>query len=387
MSTVAAGTIASKRALPFARVLGRSFSEHHPDIPFFLLLADEVQDCFDPEREPFELLLLRDLEIPNVPRFTFVHAEQPLSYAATPYLLESLLDRGFARALFLKQESLVVGAQDPVLSQLERHSILLTAHLLEPLMGHDRAARELNILQSGVFNCGLIGVSETPEARSFLGWWQDRVFDHCRHAIAEGMHYEQRWLDLVPVFFEDVCVIRDPGANIGHWNLPERATAEPRLFRFSGFDPERPEQVTRYSNRISMPELGRTAGRFGRYAEALLAAGWSEAQDWPYAYGSFANGIPIPDVARLLYLQLADAVERFGDPFQTTGADSYFEWLNERTNGSESPTRLWTQIYDSRPDLQAAFPDIVDRDRRDFMAWTAERGTDEHDISLAFVVR
>jgi len=55
VSTAAAGTIASKRALPFARVLARSFKNHHPDVPFFLLLADEPQGCFDPEHEPFVL--------------------------------------------------------------------------------------------------------------------------------------------------------------------------------------------------------------------------------------------------------------------------------------------------------------------------------------------
>jgi len=36
-------------------VLARSFKNHHPDVPFFLLLADEPQGCFDPEHEPFVL--------------------------------------------------------------------------------------------------------------------------------------------------------------------------------------------------------------------------------------------------------------------------------------------------------------------------------------------
>jgi hypothetical protein len=372
--------------LPSARVLAHSFLEQHPDLPFFLLLADEVQDCFDPKHEPFELLLLQDLEIPNLPRFCFGHAEQPLSYASTPYLFEALLDRGFAQVLFLKQESLVVKAQDPVLSRLEHHPILLTPHLLEPLTGPDHAERELNILQSGAFNGGRVGVSESAAARAFVRWWQDRVFSRCLHAVAEGMHYEQRWLDLAPVFFEGVCVLRDPGANIGHWNLPERSAEEPRLLRFSGFDPERPDQVTRYSNRLSMSELGPTAKVFADYAAALQGAGWREAQGWPYAYGSFANGIPIPDLARQLYVRLGDAVERFGDPFQT-GPGSYFDWLNEGIDGAGSPTRLWTEVYAARPDLQLAFPDLADRDRDAFMAWTAERGVEEHQIPTVFAAR
>lgn len=386
MPDVAVGTIAAKHALPYARVLARSTAEHHPDVPFFVLLADEVQDCFDPAGEPFELLLLDELRIPNLPRFCFAHREHELSYASTPFLLESLLDLGFSRVLFLKQETRVVGALDRLLARLEPHSVLLTPHLLEPVGGPNRNERELNILQSGVFNAGVVGVSETPTARAFLRWWQDRVYCHCRHAVAEGMHYEQRWLDLAPVFFEDVYVERDRAANVGHWNLPERAAVEASVLRFSGFDPDRPERVTRYSTRVSMSELGTLGDAFAAYAEALLAAGWRDAQRWPYAYGAFDNGVPIPNLARQLYVELGDTVEPFGDPFRTAG-DSYFTWLNAPAEGDGGPTRLWSHVYGIRPDVQAAFPDVADRDRDAFMAWAAEQGVAEHDVSPAFAGR
>ena len=70
--------------------------------------------------------------------------------------------------------------------------------------------RELNILQSGVFNAGVIGVRRGETADRFLGWWQGQVYSDCRHSLDEGVHYDQRWLDLVPAFFEDVGVVRDP---------------------------------------------------------------------------------------------------------------------------------------------------------------------------------
>lgn len=383
MTDVAVGTIAAKHALPYARVLARSLAEHHPDLTCFVLLADEVQGCFDPEREPFELVRLSDVGIPDLPRFCFAHGEHELSYACTPYLLGSVLDRGCTRVLFLKQETVVAGAIDRLLARLERHSILLTPHLLEPVSGPDRVERELNILQSGVFNAGVVGVSETSSARAFLGWWQDRVYEHCLHAIADGMHYEQRWLDLAPVFFADVCIDRDPGSNIGHWNLPERTATAPRVLRFSGFDPERPEQVTRYSARLSMSDLGPLASAFATYAEALIDAGWREAQDWPYAYGSFDNGVPIPDVARELYRGLGEAATRFDDPFRT-GAGSYFAWLNQASDG---PTPLWRHVYGIRPDLQDAFPDLAGADGDAFAAWVAEQGVEEHGVPAALARR
>jgi hypothetical protein len=384
---VAVGTIVAKTHLPYARVLARSLREHHPDAPLYVLLADEIDGCFDPRREPFELLLLRDLEIPRNDRFRFGYAKQQLSYAATPYLLEALLDRGFRRTLFIKQESLVTGPLSPAIELLSGHAILLTPHLLDPLVGPDRVARELNILQSGVYNVGLMGVSESPTARRFLRWWQDRVFTHCRHAIAEGMHYEQRWMALAPAFFEDVCVLRDPAANVGHWALPERRSIAARLLRFSGFDPEAPETVTRYSDRVSIDDLGDLAESFAGYAAQLMEAGWTQAQRWPYAYDRFDNGVPIPDLARELYVGLGDGAEHFGNPFVTDGAGSYFHWLNESIDGDERVSRLWLEIHARRSDLRTVFPDPRGDDADSFIAWTATSGVHEHSISAAFLRR
>jgi hypothetical protein len=378
------GTIVAKRELPYARVLGRSLAVHHPGNPFLVLLTDEVQGCFDPKREPFELLTLDDLEIPAAARFRFLHRRQPLSYAATPYFLSGLLDRGRGAVVFLKQESLVMSAQRSVLEALGAHSIVLTPHLLEPPRTGDARERELNILLSGTFNGGVVGVRETETARRFLTWWADRVFSSCRHAVGEGMHYEQRWLDLVPAYFRDTRVLRDGGANIGHWNLPERLEAPPELLRFSGFDPDRPEQVTRYTQRLATADLDGLSSRFADYAQALHTEGWAKAQRWPYAYDSFANGVPVPELARDLYAELGPAAERFGDPFET-GAGTFYAWLNERVLPPRGVTRLWSAVHGLRGDLQAAFPDPLGTDHDAFLDWTRTSGASEHGVHLAFL--
>jgi hypothetical protein len=379
------GTVVAKRELPYARVLARSFAEHHPELPFFVLLADEVEDCFDPVAEPFELILLSELEVPHPERFRFAHTRQPLSYAATPYFISALLDREFEAVVFIKQESLVTGRHGAVLARLERNTIVLTPHLLDPLEGDDRHARELNILQSGVYNVGLLGVRESPTARHFLRWWSDRVHERCRHAIGEGMHYEQRWLDLVPAYFGDAHVLRDPAVNVAHWNLPERAGDGHRLVRFSGFNPERPDWVTGHSERLRTEDLGELSALFAGYGAALREAGWDQAKSWPYAYAQFDNGVPIPDIARELYGDL-DERERapFGNPFSTKG-ESFFRWLNEPVSPTSRVTRLWRAIHKRRPDLQREFPDLCGEDGHRFLAWTKTAGIQDHAIPRAFV--
>jgi hypothetical protein len=155
------------------------------------------------------------------------------------------------------------------------------------------------------------------------------------------MHFEQRWLDLVPAFFEDVHVVRDPGFNVGHWNLPERRVASSgesftvdgqpcRFVRFSGFEPDHPGAVTRYSRRLDMGNIGAAAELFRRYVALLEAAGYHEAKAWPYAYGRFDNGVPITDEARQAYRELGATADRFGDPFTTASRGSFLRWFERR---------------------------------------------------------
>lgn len=83
MPTVAVATIVAKNYLSFARVLAESFHRLHRHIPFFVLLADEPDRYIDPSQEPFHIVNLSELDIPQLERFRFHYAQQPLTYAST----------------------------------------------------------------------------------------------------------------------------------------------------------------------------------------------------------------------------------------------------------------------------------------------------------------
>jgi hypothetical protein len=338
---VAAGTIVAKNRLADARVLAKSFLNHHPETPFFVLLADEPDGCFDPALEGFPVLRLSDLGIPNLTQLCFQYSQQELSYAVTPYLLDYILNQGCRGAVFLKQESLVLGNMQEIFARFESSSILLTPHLLEPLAGPGAPERELNILLAGAYNGGFLGVAATETGRRFLDFWKDRLARHCRHEVGAGMHFEQHWLDLIPAYFDDVHIVRSPGMNVGHWNLPERdiqidgdrvlACGTPcLLFRFSGFDPHNPENVTIYFSRLTMANVGPSAELFRRYRLLLERAGYHETKAWPYSYGVFHNGVAIPDSLRRTYRDLGEDADQFGDPFDVSGPDTFYRWVSGR---------------------------------------------------------
>ena len=194
-------------------------------------------------------------------------------------------------------------------------------------------------------------------------------------------------------------ILRDRACNVGHWNLPERAVSvqgdvvtvdgDPcRLFRFSGYEPDQPRSITRYSQRLTFENVGDARLVFERFAAALESEGYGETRHWPYAFGVFDNGIAVPDLARRLYAERPADQNGWGDPLRT-GAGSFFEWLNAPAEGyADTPpviSRLWHAVYAARGDLQAAYPGLPTDDRDRFLRWAEEYGIHEHRIPLEFV--
>jgi hypothetical protein len=392
MTGLAIGTIVGRNYLPFARVLAGSLHARHPEVGLVVVVADAVDDHPHESGELFSRLTPEELSVPDLNRLRFRTTRQELVVALKPFLLATLLERA-PSALFLDSDVLVLGQLDEFFAAVQKHSVTLVPHALEPPRTPDGIARDLVLNLSGAFNGGVVGVSHSPEAAGFLTWWQKRVHRFCMHNVQKGMHFDQRWLDLAPGFIEDLHLCRDVGVNVAHWNLPERpisiqdgtvtAGGVPcRLFHFSGFDPDNPKRATRYRPGLRVEEFGQGEQLFGNYARALHSAGWPEARLMRYAYESFNNGVRIPEAARRLYAELPQP-SRFGNPFDAAPRGSYFQWLKRRPlgrRGFRSPNRLWQFIHRQRPDLQRVFPHPEGSDRRAFLAWTRTHGMREHQV-------
>jgi hypothetical protein len=149
-------------------------------------------------------------------------------------------------------------------SELGDANILLTPHYLKPYPDDGFAPNDLTLLRSGVFNAGFIGVKSGAESERFLRWWQNRTLRFGRNDPDNGMCGDQKWLDLVPVLFENVKICRHSGFNVAYWNLDERRLVSVDgtymcendtlvFFHFSGFDPsEHHMVVSKHQNRIIM---------------------------------------------------------------------------------------------------------------------------------------
>ena len=339
-SQYAAVTIASMSYLSLARVTASSFKEHNPDIDFFILIADKsTEHVSEATDSMFQFISIDDLQLKGAQSIFFRYTELELTYALTPCVIKHLLDRKYQGVMFLKQETLVLGKLDSIASHFSCSSVLLTPHLLEPIRSETGVEWELNVLLAGVFNGGFAGFSDTSESRIFLDWWAEKTLKECFRDVENGLHFEQRWLDFVPSYVTSYTIIRDPGVNVGHWNLLDRdiriidneitAKGVPcRVFRFSGYDPDIPDRLTRYNHHLTIDNIGDAAEVLRKYQTMLSQAKYQETKSHPYAFGRFDNGVAITDKVRRVYIDLGESVSQFGNPFETGRTDSFFSWLN-----------------------------------------------------------
>jgi hypothetical protein len=383
--SVAVATIVAKNYLPFARVMVESLHRYHPDLPVTVLLSDRIEDCFDPGKERFRLMTPDALSLKHPERLCFRYGRKELAVALKPVLIHHLLERDRTPVVFLDPDLWVLGPLDDLLGLVESSPLLLTPHLAVPAQGAGAGERERRILQSGIFNGGVLGVSDCPQSQQFLDWWRSRLEEHCRYAPEEGICYDQRWLDFAPSFVPGLTILRDGRYNVAYWNLPERMGGSTRLFHASGFDPRHPELFSRHWRKFTPAEVNWMEPLLWRYGQAVLAAGFREAIEWPYAYSRFDNGVRIPELARRLYGEAGP--EQFGDPFRCGDEPSFFNWLNSPVDRLRPEvTRFWQKVHAERADLQREFPDPRGADRTRFAGWISQFGVRELDVDPAFLI-
>ncbi len=389
-------TIIARNYLAHARVLFRSVASHHPEARRVVIIVDDPDGHFNPDDESFETVHSEVLQIPQSRWFHFKYSVLELSTAVKPYAFEWIAENCQAnQIIYLDPDIVLFAPLTPLQARLETANLILTPHLTGELDLEGRP-NEVSILQAGAYNLGFLAVSCGPESLRFLRWWQHRLFDNCVVDTANGLFVDQKWIDLVPGMYEGVCIERHPGCNVAYWNLPHRnitlqngaylVNGVPLLFfHFSGFDPERPQVISKHQDRLRMSDLGLAGERlFKDYAGQLLSAGFAECRRWRYGNSSFANGLPVLDIGRPLYKEVQDFASRIDDPFSETGYREIVKLWNTPvpmfSGQASGVTRLGLHIYRSRQDVQSVMPDLLGGDRVRFLEWLLSSGRREHDL-------
>ena len=125
--------------------------------------------------------------------------------------------------MYIDPDIAVFNRLDEIDRLLDHHAIILTPHQLE--FEDVRSAvldNEVCSLKHGVFNLGFFAINNSSEGYSFANWFNQRLLEFCYADIPNGLFTDQRWCDLAPAFFQNLCILRDPGCNVASWNLSKR---------------------------------------------------------------------------------------------------------------------------------------------------------------------
>ncbi|MCT2586582.1 FkbM family methyltransferase [Actinophytocola sp. S1-96] len=408
---ICAGTIVARNYVPAARVLAESFRRHHPDAGFAVLVIDADTDELTGlahDVPGVRFLGPDDIAIDRAEfgRMALAYTVTELSTAVKPWLLRTLLAEHEV-AIYLDPDIEVFGSFATEVGALAvEHEIVLTPHVLEPMPRDGLRPSEADIMASGVFNLGFIGVSR--DAAPFLQFWADRLRQDAISSVTEQLFTDQRWVDNVPALFRHTKVV-DPGWNVAYWNVYQRplaleadgtltASGHPlRFVHFSGYRPEKPWLAsTHYADRprVLLSEYPLFAELAADYRTHLFDAGYLRAlDDVPYRWNTLPDGTPVSMSLRRAYRSAWVDAERRGtpappNPFGDDTAEELLRWACAPATPDQERAGLsrWSYaLWHSREDLRQVYPDPLHADAEGYRHWCRTSGLNERALPAAAV--
>lgn len=363
----AACTIVSPNYLAFARTLAASYRKHHPAQQFYVLIVADLTDPAPFTGGDFVPVMLHEIGLADLRSEAMKYDILELNTNVKPAFLRFLLERHRLDSIvYLDPDIQVYADLAPVWQALGAGaSAVLTPHMTTPVWD-GKTTSEQDLLFNGSYNLGFIALSATAEARRLLDWWDVR----CREAgFSEGrtgLFVDQKWMNLAPGLFADVHISRDPGLNMGYWNLHERVLAAEGdgyvvhspvtsapvplcFFHFSGVVIDDESVLTRHGNRFTLADRPDVQPLFREYKAAVRAhkQAASAAEALPYGFDVLSDGTTITRLARRLY---AAHHTRFpeGDPFDAAGPFARFAREHKLVAGVVAPAKSTWRDFNPR---------------------------------------
>lgn len=308
----AALTIVSRNYLALSLTLAYSFLDTHQGSLFFIAIVDSHERIEEiPEREGLYFIPYESIPIPDSRVFKYRYSILELNTAVKPYALSYVLDKypKVDKLLYIDPDIKVYGCLRDAWDALDASNICVTPHLLSPL-NDKKSPSEINILQSGSYNLGFIGIRRSDDSEKLLEWWKERLFLDCRVDIPAGLFTDQKWIDLIPGYFEKCIIIRRHEYNAAYWNLHERSCRldsamqayinnKPlRFFHFSGYSPAKPNIISKHQDRHRLSNRQDLQPLFNDYAKCLISNGHIQLSTIPYEFEYLPCGIKNSRVIR-----------------------------------------------------------------------------------------
>lgn len=214
-------TITTQSHLPHTLALRESVFEHATDIHFAVLITDaEVIPIDVPENTSFYTLKSIAAISPASQLIKkYASNNDKLRWTLKPVFIKYLLTQTNASKVIYTDNDIFFTAPFSFLfDMLDTNEVLLCPHwrCSTPALNKDWF---LVNFTDGLYNAGFFGASSG--AIPALDWWAQACLFKCAKTYRKGLFDDQKYLDMMPLLFENTAIIRHQGCNVAYWNQHE----------------------------------------------------------------------------------------------------------------------------------------------------------------------
>lgn len=338
-------TIASKNYFAYVKTLMQSLEISNPHMDRFAVVVDDLDDDFTSIPFNFNLLTLDELKLPHPNCFKFRYDIMEFNTAVKPYAILRLFD-SYDRVIYLDPDIYVYEKLQPVEEALDGgYNFAFTPHFSDMFEDDGCKPDYTDIMLAGVYNLGFIALNKCNDAVRMVSWWADQLEKNCVNDQKNGIFVDQKWMDLVPGFFEHVKILRHTGLNVAYWNLSHRTIIKKGerffindkpliFFHYSGFDVNNIEMISKHQNRYRLKDLSDGAELFKDYSKKVLTNEYDMWKRFNYSFSHYLDGRPILNEHRKRYRSSKMLQGYCGDnPFQYAGVFYGSEQIQTQKNG------------------------------------------------------
>jgi hypothetical protein len=217
-------TVCSVNYLASAKCLCQSIKFSNPSIKFIYVIADKINKRIEKQYfEGEEYIEVENLKIPNLNELVSTYNLIEFNTAIKPFAIKFLGEKyGTKKIIYFDPDIILFDKIDFIWNNLEHFDFIVTPHILNPIVNELFYNHQKGALNTGVFNLGFIAVNFNENSSPIIEWWCYHMINHGHSNSSIGEFYDQKIMNLLPIFSNKVLIEKHAGCNVAGWNIHER---------------------------------------------------------------------------------------------------------------------------------------------------------------------
>lgn len=214
-------TIITQEYLPYAKALLVSLREFKADMELIVLVTDSQAIEIADLPSGMKIIFYDELCSSGIGAEILTKYRQQyhdaFRWSMKPVLVSYLLKQ-YQKVIYTDCDIHFFSSYDFLLHLLNEYDIILSPHFRssDPVMDTENFFLQY---YAGLYNGGFVAASQ--KGKQAMRWWAEACSFVCKKDSALGQFDDQTHLNLIPIFFDRVNILKHKGCNVANWNQIE----------------------------------------------------------------------------------------------------------------------------------------------------------------------